>query len=46
MAITQAAHNDPDIHKRLIEVLNLLKPVSALKAPSITQKVTGEEVKA
>lgn len=46
MAITQAAHNDPDIHKRLIEVLNLLKPVSALKAPAITQKVTGEEVKA
>ncbi|MFM0122551.1 hypothetical protein P0D73_27260 [Paraburkholderia sp. RL18-101-BIB-B] len=46
MAITQAAHHDPDIHKRLIEVLNLLKPVSALKAPAITQKVTGEEVKA
>jgi 2-polyprenyl-6-methoxyphenol hydroxylase-like FAD-dependent oxidoreductase len=46
MAITRAAHNDPDIHKRLIEVLNLLKPVSALKAPAITQKVTGEEVKA
>jgi 2-polyprenyl-6-methoxyphenol hydroxylase-like FAD-dependent oxidoreductase len=31
IAITQAAHHDPDIHKRLIEVLNLLKPISALK---------------
>ena len=46
MAITQAAHHDPDIHKRLVEVLNLLKPVSALKALEVTQKATGAEVKA
>jgi 2-polyprenyl-6-methoxyphenol hydroxylase-like FAD-dependent oxidoreductase len=42
MAITKAAHHDPDIHKRLIEVLNLLKPVSALETIEIEQKVTGE----
>jgi len=44
MAITKAAHHDPDIHKQLIEVLNLLKPVSALQAIEIVEKVTGEEV--
>ena len=41
MAITQAAHHDSDIHQQLIEVLNLLKPVSALKALEVRQKVTG-----
>jgi 2-polyprenyl-6-methoxyphenol hydroxylase-like FAD-dependent oxidoreductase len=46
IAITQAAHHDPDIHKRLIEVLNLLKPVSALEALEVMQKVDGEELKA
>ncbi|MGF6787008.1 FAD-dependent oxidoreductase [Paraburkholderia sp. 35.1] len=46
IAVTQAAHQDPDIHKLLIEVLNLLKPVSALKAPEVMRKVTSEEVKA
>ncbi|EUC12724.1 UNVERIFIED_ORG: 2-polyprenyl-6-methoxyphenol hydroxylase-like FAD-dependent oxidoreductase [Burkholderia sp. CF145] len=37
MAIIQAAQHDPDIHKQLIEVLNLLKPVSALKALEVMQ---------
>ncbi|GJH32744.1 squalene monooxygenase [Paraburkholderia hospita] len=37
MAIIQAAHHDPDIHKQLIEVLNLLKPVSTLKALEVMQ---------
>jgi len=45
IAITQAAHHDPDVHKRLIEVLNLLKPISALGAPEIMQKVAGEALK-
>lgn len=46
MAITQAARHDSDLHKRLIEVLNLLQPVSALKALEGTQKAPEEEVKA
>jgi 2-polyprenyl-6-methoxyphenol hydroxylase-like FAD-dependent oxidoreductase len=46
MTITQAAHHDPHIHKRLIEVLNLLQPVGALKALEVMQRAPGEEVKA
>ncbi|MGT2477477.1 FAD-dependent oxidoreductase [Paraburkholderia terrae] len=45
MAIIQAARHDPDIHKQLIEVLNLLKPVAALRALEVTPTVVGEEVK-
>ena len=44
MAVTRAARQDPDIHKLLIEVLNLLKPASALKEPEVMRKVTGEVV--
>jgi 2-polyprenyl-6-methoxyphenol hydroxylase-like FAD-dependent oxidoreductase len=46
LAVTRAARQDPHIHKVLIEVLNLLKPISALKAPEVMRKVTSEEVKA
>jgi hypothetical protein len=41
-----AQRRDPDIHQRLIEVLNLLQPVSTLKALDVTQNAPGEEVKA
>ncbi|WP_181291031.1 FAD-dependent oxidoreductase [Caballeronia novacaledonica] len=46
MAVIQAARHDPDIHKQFIEVLNLLKPVAALKALPVMPKAIGEVVKA
>jgi 2-polyprenyl-6-methoxyphenol hydroxylase-like FAD-dependent oxidoreductase len=46
MAITRAAHHDPDLYKLLVEVLNLLRPVSELQALEVMPKVTGEVVKA
>ncbi|MGF6760272.1 2-polyprenyl-6-methoxyphenol hydroxylase-like FAD-dependent oxidoreductase [Paraburkholderia sp. GAS33] len=38
--LNRAACHDPDLHKLLIEVTHLIKPVSALYSPDVVRRVT------